>query len=111
MQSMSVDSAVGDIGSQVANIASQALDAGATAATTLTSLMPAGADEVSAQALLAFTTEAGQLLATNQAAQQELMRAGQTLTEIAGRYSEADASAAGSIGNVGLLWGYRPRGG
>jgi hypothetical protein len=101
------DSAAGDIGSQIADAAFQGLQGVATAATMLTSLMPAGAEEVSAQAVAAFATEAAQLLALNQAAQEELMRAGQAVAEIARMYSEADATAAGSLVGVGLLWGDR----
>jgi len=51
----------------------------------------------SAQAATAFAAEAAQMLALNKAAQDELMRTGTALTEIARMYSEADAAAAGSL--------------
>ena len=110
MQSLSFDAAVGDIGAQIADTASQGLQGVATTASMLTSMMPAGAEEVSAQAVMAFATDAAQLLALNQAAQEELMRAGQAVAEIARMYSEADASAAGNLVGVGLLWGDRMAG-
>lgn len=76
MQSMSFDPAVADIGSQVVNNAFQGLQAGAVAWVSLSSLLPAGAEEVSAWAVTAFTTAATGLLALNQAAQEELRKAG-----------------------------------
>jgi hypothetical protein len=51
----------------------------------LTSLVPAGREEVSMQAALAFAEEAAQMLALNQAAQLELTRTGDALAEIARR--------------------------
>ncbi|KZS64719.1 PE family protein [Mycobacterium ostraviense] len=107
MQSMSIDPAAADIGAQVADNASQGLQAGATASTPLTSLLPAGADEVSAQAVAAFTAEAASLLALNQAAQEELRRAGEAFADIARMYTDADAAAATSLTGVGLLPGFR----
>lgn len=79
MQSMSFDPAVADIGSQVVNNAFQGLQAGAVAWVSLSSLLPAGAEEVSAWAVTAFTTAATGLLALNQAAQEELRKAGECL--------------------------------
>ncbi|AGZ51215.1 PE family protein [Mycobacterium kansasii] len=107
MQSMSIDPAAADIGAQVADNASQGLQAGATASTPLTSLLPAGADEVSAQAVAAFTAEAAQLLALNQAAQEELRRAGEAFADIARMYTDVDTTAATSLTGVGLLPGFR----
>ncbi|AGL29224.1 PE family protein [Mycobacterium tuberculosis CAS/NITR204] len=68
MQSMSFDPAVADIGSQVVNNAFQGLQAGAVAWVSLSSLLPAGAEEVSAWAVTAFTTAATGLLALVSAA-------------------------------------------
>jgi hypothetical protein len=107
MPSLTFNSAAGEIGAQVADNARQALQAAITATTSLTSLMPAGAEEVSAQAVEAFATEAAQMLALNQAAQEELMRMGQAVAEIARMYSEVDATAAGSLAGaaVGVPFG------
>ncbi|WP_191499884.1 PE family protein, partial [Mycobacterium simulans] len=98
MDSMSHDPAAGDIGSQLVDIGSQGLSAGSTAAmSVLSGLVPAGAEEVSAQAVLAFAQEAASMLASNTAAQEELMRTGATLTDIARMYGDADDNAAGAV--------------
>jgi hypothetical protein len=94
MQPMSFDPAVAGIGSQVVSGAMQGLQAGVTASPSLTALAPAGGDEVSAQATTAFTAEAIQMLELLAVAQEELVRTGSALTDIARRYSEADAAAA-----------------
>ncbi|KAA1249205.1 PE family protein [Mycobacterium simiae] len=101
MQPMSIDPAAADVGRQVADNAFQGLAAGAIAATSLMSLVPAGAEEVSAQAVAAFTAEAAQLLALNQAAQEELQQAGKAFSEIARMYSDMDGAAADSFFGVG----------
>jgi PE family len=98
MESMSHDPVAGDIGSQLIEIALQGLDSGASAMMSLTSLIPAGAEEVSLQAALSFATEAGQVLASNTAAQQELMQTGQALMNIAKMYSQVDDTAASTLG-------------
>src|ERR1700748_208755 len=98
MESMSHDPVAGDIGSQLIEIALQGLDSSASARMSLPSLMPAGAEEVSLQAALSFATEAGQVLASNTAAQQELMQTGQALMDIAKMYSQVDDSAASTLG-------------
>jgi hypothetical protein len=98
MESMSHDPVAGDIGSQLIEIALQGLDSGASAMMSLTSLVPAGAEEVSLQAALSFATEAGQVLASNTAAQQELMQTGHALMNIAKMYSQVDDSAASTLG-------------
>ncbi|WP_252980117.1 PE domain-containing protein [Mycobacterium riyadhense] len=73
---MSFQPVVADIGEQVVNIGTNALEQAAKASMSMIGLAPAGADEVSAQAAMAFHEEAAALLALNQAAQQELMRTG-----------------------------------
>lgn len=98
MDSMSHDPAAGDIGSQLVDIGSQGLSAASTAAmSVLTGLIPAGGEEVSMQAVMAFAQEAATMLASNTAAQEELMRAGTALTDIARMYGESDDSAAGAV--------------
>ena len=76
MQSMSFDPAGATIGSQVVDDAIQGLQAGVTVSTSVTGLAPAGADEVSAQAAMAFAAAGAQMLTLNTAAQEELMRTG-----------------------------------
>lgn len=98
MDSMSHDPAAGDIGSQLVDIGSQGISAASTAAmSVLTGLIPAGGEEVSMQAVMAFAQEAATMLAQNTAAQEELMRAGSALTDIARMYGESDDSAAGAL--------------
>ncbi|ACC41334.1 type VII secretion system ESX-1 target, MMAR_2894 family [Mycobacterium marinum] len=98
MDPMSHDPAAGDIGSQLVDIGTQGISAGTTAAmTVLTGLIPAGAEEVSAQAVLAFAQEAATMLASNVAAQEELMRTGTALSDIARMYGDADDVAADAL--------------
>lgn len=98
MDSMYHDPAAGDIGSQLVDIGSQGISAGSTAAmSVLTGLIPAGGEEVSMQAVMAFAQEAATMLASNTAAQEELMRAGTALTDIARMYNESDDAAAGAL--------------
>ncbi|ABL06361.1 PE family protein [Mycobacterium ulcerans] len=101
MQSMSIDPVAADIGAQLAEGAFRGLQAGATAATSITSVRPAGADEVSTQAMLAFTKHAGQMLALNQAAQEELRRAGEAVNAIARMYADTDVAVARNLIDVG----------
>lgn len=54
---MSHDPIAADIGTQVSDNALHGVTAGSTALTSVTGLVPAGADEVSAQAATAFTSE------------------------------------------------------
>lgn len=102
LRSMTIDPEAANIGSRIADNAAQGIQSGVTASTALTSLLPAGAEEVSAQAVLAFTTEAAHLLALNKAAQEELLRAGSAITAIAQKYADVDATAAGALLGVGF---------
>jgi hypothetical protein len=95
---MSHDPAAGDIGSQLVDIGSQGINAGSTAAmSVLSGLIPAGGEEVSMQAAMAFAQEAATMLASNAAAQEELMRTGSALSDIARMYGESDDNAAGAL--------------
>lgn len=97
MTSMSHDAAVAGIGAQLTEVGTRALAAGASTVPAVTALAPAGAEEVSAQAAAAFAAEAEAMLTLNTAAQEELMRAGAALVEIARIYEQADVEAAGSM--------------
>jgi hypothetical protein len=98
MDSMSHDPAAGDIGSQLVDIGSQGINAGSTAAmSVLSGLIPAGGEEVSMQAAMAFAQEAATMLASNTAAQEELMRTGSALSDIARMYGDSDETAAGAL--------------
>jgi hypothetical protein len=94
MQFMSFHPAVGDIASQLIQIGTDCLEAAAKASMSLTGLAPAGAEEVSAQAVTAFVEEAASMLASNTSAQEELQRTGTALARIARRYTEVDEAAA-----------------
>ncbi|OBK17093.1 PE domain-containing protein [Mycobacterium asiaticum] len=107
MQVLTFDSAAADIGAQISDNAWRGLQAGRTAANGLSALAPAGAEEVSAQAVMAFTSDAAQMMAVNRAAQEELMRAGDAIIEIARMYSAVDAEAAASVIDAGMQWGSR----
>ncbi len=95
MEKLSHDPAAAGIGTQVSDNALSGVSAGAAAVTSVTGLVPAGADEVSAQAAAAFTSDGFQMLASNASAQGELQRAGDAVQDIARTYSEVDDGAAG----------------
>jgi hypothetical protein len=97
MESMSHDPVAGDIGSQLVDIVTRGLDSGAAVLMSLTGLIPAGGEEVSAQAAMAFVAEGAAMLASNTAAQEELARTGMALTDIARTYSQVDDAAAGTL--------------
>jgi hypothetical protein len=97
MESMSHDEAAGAIGSQLVDKATRGLDAGGAAMAPLTALIPAGAEEISAQAAAAFAEEGASMLAWNTAAQEELGRTGVALVDIARMYSQVDNAAADSL--------------
>jgi len=100
MTSMSHDPAAAVIGAQTIEIGTRALAAGATAVPSVTGLAPAGAEEVSAQAAAAFAAEAAAMLAAHTAAQQELMRAGAALIDIARMYAQVDGEAAATLAST-----------
>jgi hypothetical protein len=106
MTSMSHDPAAAVIAAQTIEIGTRALAAGAAAASSLTALMPAGAEEVSAQAAAAFAAEAASAMAAHAAAHEEIMRVGAALVDIARMYVQADSEAAGTlISSAGQLSG------
>ncbi|MCV7429795.1 PE domain-containing protein [Mycobacterium montefiorense] len=100
MQPIFFDPAVAGVGIDVVGSTMQAVAAGAAASPSMTVLIPAGAEEVSAQAAAAFAAEATQLLALVNGAHAELARTGSALVEIARMYSETDAAAAGSLQRI-----------
>lgn len=110
MQALSFDPAAANIGADVVRSATQGLQAGAAASPSTTALTPAGADEVSVHAALAFAAEATAFLTLHTAAQEELARTGTAVVDIARMYSEVDAAAAGSVLGVRPLATYRMAG-
>lgn len=106
MQVLSFDPVAANIGSDVVCGAMQGLQAGVTASPSTTASVPAGLDEVSAQAALAFAAEATAFRALHTAAQEELVRTGTAVVDVARMYSEVDAAAAGSVLGVRPLATY-----
>lgn len=101
MEPMSHDPVAGAIGLQVVDIATRGLASGAAASGAVTALAPAGADEVSMQAVAAFAAEGTAMLALNTAAQEEIARTGAALTDIARMYAQVDTEAAGALDSAG----------
>jgi hypothetical protein len=97
MDPLSHDSAAGDIANQMVSIGSGGLESGASALASLTGLIPAGSEEVSMQAAMAFALQGTQMLASNTAAQEELMNAGMALLDIATNYGNVDDAAASTL--------------
>lgn len=94
MQPMSFEPAAEGIGSQVIANGTQGLATGTTASAAVTALAPAGVDEVSAQAALAFASDGLEAMAVHSFAQEELARAGAAYVEIAGMYTAVDGATA-----------------
>ncbi|MGE2718965.1 PE family protein [Mycolicibacterium celeriflavum] len=82
------------VGAQVVANGTRGLAAGTTAGAAVTALVPAGADEVSAQAAAAFAAEGVETLAMNTFAQEELARMGAAVVESAGIYNAVDTANA-----------------
>lgn len=97
MQPMEHNPGAVGIGAQVVANGARGLAAGTTASAEVTALVPAGADEVSAQAALAFAAEGVDALAMNTFAQEELARAGASYMEIAGIYEAVDGANASNF--------------
>lgn len=89
-------SAVG-VGTQVTANGVRGLATGMAATTEASALVPAGIDEVSVQAALAFATEALEANVINAQAQQELARAGAAYVEAANIYTAVDGSSAATL--------------
>lgn len=96
-QILSVEPEIAQIGSQMVELALGGVQSAASALTTITGLLPAGADEVSARAASAFAAEGSHMAALSNMAQEELGRAGRALITIAQMYSDVDESAGGKL--------------
>lgn len=96
MQPMSHNEGATGVGSQVVANGARGLATGTATTAEVSALTPAGADEVSAHAAIAFASEGVQTLAMNGLAQEELSRAGAAFIEITGIYQGVD----GEIGTT-----------
>lgn len=85
------------IGNQVAINGVRGLATGTAATAEATGLVPAGVDEVSLQAALAFGVEALETNALNAFAQQELTRAGTAYSEASTIYTTVDEANAANL--------------
>ncbi|WP_326548771.1 PE domain-containing protein [Mycolicibacterium sp. ND9-15] len=97
MQPMTHNPGAAGIGAQVVANGARGLAAGTTATAAVTALVPAGADEVSAQAAVAFAAEGVETLAMNTFAQEEMTRAGAAYMEAAGIYTTVDSANAANF--------------
>jgi PE family protein len=82
------------VGSEVVANGVRGLALGTAAGAEVSALLPAGAEEVSLAAALAFASEGLQTLAVNALAQEELARAGAAYIEASGVYATVDGSSA-----------------
>ncbi|MDV3123322.1 PE family protein [Mycobacterium sp. 21AC1] len=97
MQPMTHNPGAEAVAAQVIANATRGLAGGTTASAAVTALVPAGADEVSLLAALAFASEGLEALTTNAFAQEELTRAGAAFSEIAGIYNAVDSANAATL--------------
>ena len=97
MQPLEHDPGTIGIGATVVANGVRGLAVGTAAGAAVSALAPAGAEEVSLQAALAFATEGVQVLAINALAQEELSRAGAAYVEASGVYEATDASGAAAL--------------
>jgi hypothetical protein len=85
------------VGAEVSANGIRGLSTGMAATTEASALAPAGVDEVSVQAAIAFATEALEANALNALAQQELSRTGLAYVEAAGNYDAVDTANATTL--------------
>jgi hypothetical protein len=97
MQPLSHNAGAIGVGGQVAANGARGLATGTAASAEVTALAPAGADEVSAHATLAFMSEGVQTLGINALAQEEIARAGATVIEVAGVYQAVDGENGATL--------------
>jgi hypothetical protein len=97
MQPMEHNPGAIGVGAQVVANGVRGLATGTTATAAVTALVPAGAEEVSAQAAAAFAAEGVETLAMNTFAQEELARAGAAYMEAAGIYTAVDGANAATF--------------
>jgi hypothetical protein len=97
MQPMQHNPAAEAIGAQVVANGVRGIAGGTAASAEVTALAPAGAEEVSMQAALAFATEGIESLGLNALAQEELTRAGAAYAEASGIYESVDGANASTL--------------
>lgn len=95
MEKMSHDPIAADIGTQVSDNALHGVTAGSTALTSVTGLVPAGADALEASNWMPSDVNAVAAWAETSSAQDQLHRAGEAVQDVARTYSQIDDGAAG----------------
>lgn len=85
------------IGSEVVANGARGLATGTAATSAVSALVPAGVDEVSVQAAVAFATEGLEALGLNALAQEELARAGSAYIEASTVYDTVDGANAATL--------------
>jgi hypothetical protein len=96
MEPLSHNPAAAGVGGAVVANGATGLAAGSVAGVATTAIIPAGVDEVSALAALAFGAEGAQTTVVNAAAQGEVTRAGEAVIEASAVYAQVD-EAHGAI--------------
>jgi hypothetical protein len=97
MQPLQHNPAAEAIGAQVVANGVRGIAGGTAANAAVTALAPAGAEEVSLQAALAFATEGMESLGINAMAQEELTRAGAAYAEASTVYETVDGANATTL--------------
>jgi hypothetical protein len=97
MQPLSHNPGAAGVGGQVTANGARGLATGTAATAEVSALAPAGADEVSAMAAMAFAAEGVQTLGLNALAQEEIARAGATVIELSATYQAVDAANATTL--------------
>lgn len=97
MQPLNHNPAAIGVGGQVTANGVRGLATGTAATAGVSALAPAGVDEVSVTAALAFAAEGIQTLGINAMAQQEIARAGAAVIESAATYESMDAANGATL--------------
>lgn len=97
MQPLQHNPAAVGVGTEVVSNGARGLASGTAATAEVSALVPAGIDEVSVQAALAFATEGIEALGINALAQEELSRAGAAYIEASTIYETVDGANAATL--------------
>lgn len=85
------------VGTQVVANGARGVATGTATMTEASTLVPAGADEVSMQAAMAFAVEGVEVMGINAFAQEELARAGAAYVEAVAMYEATDVATSATL--------------
>jgi uncharacterized protein (DUF39 family) len=85
------------VGTQVVANGARGVATGTATLSEASALVPAGADEVSMQAAMAFAVEGVEVMGLNAFAQEELARAGAAYVEAGAMYEATDAATGATL--------------